>query len=145
MFIACIIAVIIVDQVIKYYIRSTMLPGMSFPVIPNIFSITYIQNAGAAFGILEDQRLFFIIATILVLVCGIYFYPVIRRQALLLRLGTALLLGGAAGNLIDRIRFGIVIDYCDFHIWPIFNIADTAIVFGVIIIIYYIYTRGLPE
>lgn len=145
MFIACIAAIIIVDQLVKHFIQAAMLPGMSFSVIPNIFSITYVQNAGAAFGILENQRPFFIIITLVVLICGIYLYPKINRQPLCLRLGSALLFGGAVGNLIDRIRLGIVVDFFDFHIWPVFNIADIAIVCGVAIIIYYIFTKGLPE
>ncbi len=145
MFIACIAAIIIVDQLVKHFIQAAMLPGMSFSVIPNIFSITYVQNAGAAFGILENQRLFFIIMTLVILICGIYLYPKINRQAPCLRLGSALLFGGAVGNLIDRIRLGIVVDFFDFHIWPVFNIADIAIVCGVAIIIYYIFTKGLPE
>lgn len=145
MFIACIAAIIIVDQLVKHFIQAAMLPGMSFSVIPNIFSITYVQNAGAAFGILENQRPFFIIITLVVLICGIYLYPKINRQPHCLRLGSALLFGGAVGNLIDRIRLGIVVDFFDFHIWPVFNIADIAIVCGVAIIIYYIFTKGLPE
>lgn len=145
MFIAFIAAVIIIDQSVKHYIQATMLPGMSLSVIPNIFSITYVQNAGAAFGILENQRPFFITATLLIVACGIYFYPKISRQPFSLRLGSALLLGGAVGNLIDRIRLGIVVDFFDFHFWPVFNIADIAIVCGVAIIIYYIFTKGLPE
>ncbi|MDQ0203011.1 signal peptidase II [Pectinatus haikarae] len=145
MFIICIMVIVFIDQTVKHYIQSSMLPGMSFPVVQDIFSITYIQNAGAAFGILEDQRLFFIIVTMLVLICGAYFYPVLKKQCCMLRFGMALLLGGAAGNLIDRIRLGIVVDYFDFHIWPIFNIADIAIVSGVVIIIYHIFTKGLTE
>ncbi|WP_182188184.1 signal peptidase II [Pectinatus frisingensis] len=145
MFIACIAAIIIVDQLVKFYVQATMLPGMSFPVIKNIFSITYIQNAGAAFGILEHQRFFFIVATLFILFGSVYFYPYLKKQPSSIRLGCALLLGGAVGNLIDRIRLGIVVDFFDFHIWPIFNIADIAIVSGVIIIMYYILTKGLPE
>ncbi|WP_196594145.1 signal peptidase II [Pectinatus sottacetonis] len=145
MFIAFIAAIIIIDQLVKYYIRLTMLPGMSFPVIPDIFSITYIQNPGAAFGILENQRLFFIIVTLIILVCSAYFYPKIKKMPFFLRFAFSLLLGGAIGNLIDRIRLGIVVDFFDFHIWPVFNIADMAIVCGVCMIIYYIFTKGLPE
>ncbi len=145
MFVASIITVIIIDQLTKHYIQFSMLPGMSIPVIPDIFSITYVQNAGAAFGILEHQRLLFIIITLIILiVCG-YFYKKIQKLPKHLRFSIALLLGGAIGNLLDRIRLGIVVDFFDFHIWPVFNIADIAIVCGVILIIYYIFTKGLPE
>ena len=145
MFVASIVAVIIIDQLTKHFIQLFMLPGMSFSVIPDIFSITYVQNAGAAFGILEHQRLLFIFITLIILfVCG-YFYKKIQKLPRYLRFSIALLLGGAIGNLIDRIQLGIVVDFFDFHVWPVFNIADIAIVCGVILIIYYIFTEGLPE
>lgn len=145
MFVASIIAVIIIDQLTKHYIQLSMLPGISFPVIPDIFSITYVQNAGAAFGILEHQRPLFIAITLIILFVCVYFYKKIQKLPRQLRFSIALLLGGAIGNLIDRIRLGIVVDFFDFHVWPVFNIADMAIVCGVILIIYYIFTEGLPE
>lgn len=137
--------IVIFDQLVKYWVSTSMLPGMTFPVLGNVFSITYIENAGAAFGILANCRSFFIVATILILACGMYFYPTLKKQSLSLNLGVSLLLGGAVGNLIDRIRFGVVIDYFDFHIWPIFNISDMAIVSGVIIIIYHILREGTND
>lgn len=145
MFLACIIAIVVLDQAVKFLVYSNMLPETSIPVFGNIFSITYIQNSGAAFGILENQRSFFIVVTLLILICGIYFYPALRHKSSDLNFGAALLFGGAVGNLIDRIRFGIVIDYFDIHFWPIFNIADMAIVAGVIIIIYHVCLKGISE
>ena len=118
-----------------------MLPGMSIPVIRDIFHITFVLNPGAAFGILANQRFFFIAIGVAILVAAMYFYPRLRRQDVWIRYGTALLLGGAAGNLIDRIRYGLVIDFFDFRIWPVFNIADIAIVVGVGCIIYAILFR----
>lgn len=121
-----------------------MFPGMSFPVIQDIFHITFVLNPGAAFGILAHQRSFFIVMGIVIAILGGLFSPYIRRQCRIFRCGTALLLGGALGNLIDRMRFGHVIDFFDFRIWPVFNIADIAIVVGVAAIIYAILFKMHP-
>lgn len=132
---------IILDQVAKFYIQGTMSMGMSHPIIPGIFHITYILNPGAAFGILENQRLFFIFVAVAILVVAAYFYARLLKEPLLLRCGAGLLLGGAVGNLIDRIRIGAVVDFFDFRIWPIFNFADIAIVVGVGLVIYNVFLQ----
>lgn len=129
------IGIILLDQISKFLIENSMELGDSIPVIEGIFHITYILNPGAAFGILENQRLFFIlIATIMILMTG-YIYPRIPQKSKMLRLSVGMLFGGAVGNLIDRIRTGLVVDFFDFKIWPIFNIADIFIVVGVGMII----------
>lgn len=130
------ISIIILDQIVKSYIQSIMIVGMSIPVIPDAFHITYILNPGAAFGILENQRMFFILIGTVILCAAIYFYSYIKKENFFIRYGMSMLLGGAVGNLIDRVRIGYVIDFFDFRIWPIFNIADIAIVVGVGCIIY---------
>lgn len=136
------LVIILVDQFSKFYIQSMMSLGMSIPIIPHIFHITYILNPGAAFGILENQRIFFIVIGIFILLAAILFYPKIRQEKFPLKAGSALLLGGAIGNLIDRIQTGYVVDFFDFRIWPIFNVADIAIVCGVGLIIYTILFKG---
>lgn len=134
--VAVCVFIIILDQLVKLYVQSSMGLGMSIPVIPNVFHITYILNAGAAFGILENQRGFFIFIGILVLAAAGWFYSCLRRENAWIRYGAAMLLGGAVGNLIDRIFQGSVVDFFDFRIWPVFNVADIAIVVGVACIIY---------
>ena len=130
------ICIVVLDQVVKFLVTHEMFPGMSIPVIQDVFHITFVLNPGAAFGILAHQRSFFIVMGIVIVILGGLFSPYIRRQCRIFRCGTALLLGGALGNLIDRVRFGHVIDFFDFRIWPVFNIADIAIVVGVAAIIY---------
>jgi signal peptidase II len=98
--------------------------------------LTYILNPGAAFGILENQRFFFILIAVILIFAIVYFYSKIIKLNKLFQLGIAMLFSGAIGNMIDRIFIGKVIDYIDFRIWPIFNLADIAIVCGCIIIIY---------
>lgn len=129
------ILIIIADQWSKHIIEANMTPGLSLPVIPNIFHITYILNPGAAFGILENQRGFFIAIAIAMLLAAIYFYPRIPAKYHMLRFGVCLLVGGASGNVIDRIKTGYVVDFFDLRVWPVFNIADIAIVSGVICVI----------
>lgn len=138
MFICIILAVCTAaaDQFFKYLIVSDMFLGQSIPVIPGIFHLTYIQNPGAAFGILANQRWLFVAIAAVLIAAAAYFAPQIKRLSLSMRTAIALLVGGAAGNLIDRISIGRVIDYMDFRVWPIFNFADVAIVLGCLFIIY---------
>ena len=130
--------VIVIDQATKYWIQSRMAYGESSPVIREVFHITYILNPGAAFGILENKTWFFI-AVALILLAGVaYLYPRMPANQPIVKLGAGLLVGGAIGNLIDRVRIGYVIDFFDFRIWPIFNVADICIVCGVACLAYYL-------
>lgn len=130
------LAVIVIDQLSKDYIETHMTIGMSVPLIQDMFHLTYILNPGAAFGLFEHQTAFFIIIAISMVLGAVYFYPKIPQQYRLLRFGTGLMVGGAIGNVIDRIRTGYVVDFFDLRVWPIFNIADMAIVCGVGCIIF---------
>lgn len=128
--------VVFIDQLSKFYIQKHMVLGMSIPIVEDVFHITYVLNPGAAFGLFEHQTLFFLVVAVCLVISAIYFYPRIPKQYRLLRLGTGLLVGGAVGNVIDRIKTGYVVDFFDFRIWPVFNVADTAIVCGVGCIIF---------
>jgi len=124
--------VIIADQLSKYLVASLMEVGQSITVIRNFLSVTYVRNPGAAFGMLPYQTAFFIIITVVVVIFIIYYYRILAENHKWLRFGLALQLGGALGNLIDRIREGYVVDFIDFTIWPpVFNLADSAIVIGI--------------
>lgn len=130
------LAVVILDQFSKYIVVENMALGESIPIIEEVFHLTYILNPGAAFGMFAHNRLFFI--AIAVVVIGIIIWA--RREILAspweVKGGCGLFLGGAIGNLIDRARQGLVIDFFDFRIWPVFNIADIAICIGVGLIIW---------
>lgn len=130
------LAVVILDQFSKYIVVENMALGESIPIIEEVFHLTYILNSGAAFGMFAHNRLFFI--AIAVIVIGIIIWA--RREILAspweVKAGCGLFLGGAIGNLIDRARQGLVIDFFDFRIWPVFNIADIAICIGVGLIIW---------
>ncbi|MBR2214487.1 MAG: signal peptidase II [Selenomonadaceae bacterium] len=124
-------ALVMLDQLVKLAVKVFMYPGESIPILPQIFHLTYVLNPGAAFGILENQRLFFILAGGVVLLAALYFLPKIRQESAVMHYGCAALLAGAVGNLIDRVYNGLVVDFLDFRFWPVFNIADIAIVLGV--------------
>lgn len=126
-----VLSIFMLDQASKLYIVRVMEIGDSIPVINNIFYITYLQNFGAAFGILQHQTALFIIIAVLLMVAVLYYYPRLPQGYRLLRIGIGMQLGGALGNMLDRVRMGAVIDFFDFRIWPVFNIADMAIVVGV--------------
>lgn len=135
-FIVVALLVIILDQLTKYYVVSHFYLGESVPVIENVFHWTYILNPGAAFGMLEGSRWFFVVIAVLVLGGLWYMRDEIAKGGWMTRLGAALFGGGAIGNLIDRTRSGLVIDFFDFRIWPIFNVADIAICVGVALILW---------
>ncbi len=133
---AIIFFIVSADQAVKYGIASFMEIGESIPVLPGIFHITYIENPGAAFGMFANQRMIFILAALSVIVAVCAAYRHLMNEGRTVRWGVALLLGGAVGNLIDRVRTGRVIDFLDFRIWPVFNIADIGICIGVALLIY---------
>ena len=128
--------VVIADQFSKYIVVENMALGQSIPVIEGIFHLTYILNPGAAFGMFAHSRLFFIGIAVAVIGLIIWARKEILASPWEVKCGAGLFLGGAVGNLIDRARQGVVIDFFDFRVWPIFNIADIAICIGVGLIIW---------
>lgn len=137
MFYIITLAWLILDQVSKYYVQTHMALGQSIVVVPGLFHWTYILNHGAAFGILRDQRIFFLAIVVILLVCLAYKCKEIAEGPSYLKLGTGLLLAGAVGNAIDRFVQDGVVDFFDFLIWPIFNVADIGIVIGIFLVAYY--------
>ena len=127
-----------VDQWTKYLVVNDFSLHESRPVIENVFHLTYVQNRGAAFGILQGHSTFFILITVVVIGLLIYFYRELPLENFFNRFGLGLALGGTIGNLIDRLRVGFVIDFLDFRVWPVFNLADSAIVVAVFIFGYWL-------
>ncbi|MGI6553251.1 MAG: signal peptidase II [Bacillota bacterium] len=126
-----VLGILLLDQFSKYLVQLFLSPGETVPLIHNIFHLTYVQNPGAAFGILAHRTYFFIVTAFLVIFFILIFFRRLDHRQVYLRLGLAMALGGATGNLLDRLRFGYVVDFLDFRVWPVFNLADTAIVLGV--------------
>jgi len=147
-------SVVIADQVSKGIILERLRLYESIPVMPGFFSITHIQNPGGAFGFLAQQSpmvrgLIFLLMSFLAVCLIFWFYRKTPSTHRFLAAGFALIFGGAIGNLIDRLRFGQVVDFLDFYIgtwhWPAFNVADSAITIGIAIFLLHVATGRMPE
>jgi|SRR3989338_3828500 len=123
------------DQLTKFLIKQNLQLNQSIPVIKNILHLTYITNTGSAFGLFKGFNWFFILFSLVVIIVIFYFINQIKNNEKMMRISVSLVLGGTIGNLIDRIAYGAVIDFIDFRIWPVFNIADSAVTIGIIILI----------
>ncbi|MGP4078133.1 signal peptidase II [Halobacillus sp. K22] len=131
-------AIIILDQWTKWLVVSNMQIGESIPIIENFFYLTSHRNQGAAWGILQGQMWFFYIITIIVIGVVIYYMQQFAKESRLAGVALSLILGGAIGNFIDRVFRKEVVDFADTLIFsydfPIFNVADSALVIGVILV-----------
>jgi signal peptidase II len=145
--------VVIIDQASKYIIVTHVGLYESITVIPGFFNIVHVQNPGAAFGLFSQQAPMIrniVLIGASVIAMGVIFYLFYQTPATypLLSAGLALILGGAAGNMIDRLRWGKVVDFLDLYIgsfhWPAFNVADSAISVGMVVFAYYVIFRKVP-
>jgi signal peptidase II len=132
------VLILVLDQVTKYLASINLLEGQTIPVINGIFHITLVHNTGAAFGLFQAHSGTFVVLSIIVSALILYLNYRWMNKGTLVTCVLALIVGGAIGNLIDRLRFGYVVDFLDFRIWPVFNVADSAISIGTIILIIYI-------
>jgi len=145
--------VCILDQATKVLVVATIAVYDTIPVIPGFFNLTHIYNPGGAFGFLsrstsELRHLFFLVSSFAAMGLIVFLYVKTPPNQRLLELSLALILGGAFGNIIDRIRIGKVIDFLDVYIknlhWPAFNVADSAITIGICLFIYHLLFIELP-
>jgi len=149
------ILIAVADQITKFWVRQTLSPDEPVVVIPGLFNLVHWRNTGIAFGLLQDQSvLLTLLGTAALVGIPLLFWWEWRRDA---RLGVAawglgLILGGALGNLIDRLRFGDVTDFLLFYIgsrqWPAFNLADSGITIGTILVLFLAYrssSKGEPQ
>lgn len=127
---------IVIDQLTKFWVTSNMRLGQSIPS-DGFFRLTYTSNTGSIFGLFPNQTLPLTILSIVAIGGLIYFYRTKILPSRLKSTAVGLLLGGAFGNLIDRLRLSTVIDFLDVGPWPIFNIADSAITVGIAIVLIY--------
>jgi signal peptidase II len=146
--------VVLVDQVTKYLITIYLALHEHIVVIEKFFNINHVLNPGGAFGFFANQSLWvrkfvFLFLSSLVALFVLWLYKKTAKNLVFLSFGLALIFGGAIGNLIDRFRFGKVVDFLDFYIgtshWPAFNIADSAISIGMAILIYHVVLNKIPD
>ena len=129
------LTVIGVDQLSKYLVRANMELGQSIPS-EGLVRLTYTTNTGGAFGLFANQTFLLSLAAVLAITILVLYLRYLPRGSTLLNVGLGLDLGGAIGNLIDRVRLGEVTDFIDIGAWPVFNLADSAIVVGTFLITY---------
>ncbi|MDP3487849.1 MAG: signal peptidase II [Bacillota bacterium] len=122
--------VVVLDQLTKYAVVQLLPYLNSRPVIPGVFYLTHVRNVGAAFGLFAEQRILFMVAVVFITAAFFFFRSELRRLGTIALVASGLVLGGALGNAIDRVRLGYVVDFFDFKVWPVFNVADSAIVVG---------------
>ncbi len=128
--------VFFLDRFTKTAVINSIFLGTSVKIIPNIFHLTLVLNRGTAFGLFKGQRIFFISLSVAA-IAAIVIYLLRHRDMNRARsLALGLVLGGAAGNLLDRVWFGPVIDFLDFRIWPDFNVADSCITIGITMLVW---------
>lgn len=133
--------ILLADQYSKLVVQQDMIVGQSIPIIHKIFHFTYVQNTGGAFGILRGCTNLFIIVSIMVIVLIVYFMFKEGKRDTFIKIVFSIVLGGAISNLIDRVRLGYVVDFIDFQVWPVFNIADSAITVGMILLLIYLFFK----
>lgn len=135
MFYFLILLLILIDQISKYLVSINLQNTGGFKIIEGVFNLTYVENRGAAFGLMQGRQSFFIVATVLVVVAGIYYVKKEKYTTKSQKYFISMILSGAVGNLIDRIRLGYVVDFLDFEfIWSyVFNFADIMVVIGTIL------------
>jgi signal peptidase II len=138
-------AVIVLDQITKSAITSRFAMHEAYPIINGFFNLVYVMNPGAAFGFLANMSgtfryVFFTGITVVVILLIIYYIVKSKPQNMLMVISLTLIFAGAVGNLIDRIRFGAVVDFLDVYVgtahWPAFNVADSAISVGAVLMIW---------
>ena len=131
----------VLDQLIKFVVKHNVGIDDSIPIVKDILHITYITNTGSAFGLFKDLNLLFIFVSIAVIIFLAYFLKNIKEESKLEYVFFGLLLGGIIGNLMDRLMLGHVIDFIDFRIWPVFNLADSFVTISVIGLIFYLWKK----
>ncbi len=139
MYFFMITAILLADQISKFFVREYMSVSESINVIGEFFQLTYYQNYGAAFSSFGGQRMLLIVFPVVAVICAVVFMVRSRHQSKLEKISLALIVAGGLGNLIDRVFFVYVTDMFDFSIFPaIFNVADIAVVFGCGLLVVYI-------
>jgi signal peptidase II len=137
--ITCLV-VISLDQFTKYTVQKNLPLHHRVEVIPGFFNLTHVRNTGGAFGVFGGEKggigsILFVVVSLIAVGAIVFFFIKIKEHEKTLALSFSLILGGAIGNLIDRLRYGEVVDFLDFHLsayhWPAFNIADSAICIGI--------------
>ena len=134
---------ILIYRMAKILAFQTLAQGFQIVVIKDMFSFLYLENRGAAFGILQNKLYFLTIVTIIVVTGMIYYMVKYRSESIIARISLSLIVSGALGNLIDRLFYGYVVDFISIHFkdiyyFPVFNVADVLVVAGTLLLLFYL-------
>ncbi|MCJ8171941.1 signal peptidase II [Clostridium botulinum] len=134
---------IFLDRISKIWALNTLTSGKDIVVIKNLFTFSYLENRGAAFGIFQNRLIFLSLITAIVILEVVYFIVKYKPTSKLLKISLSLIISGAIGNLIDRIYYKFVVDfimlhYKDVYYFPTFNVADMLVVIGTVLLAIYI-------
>ena len=133
------------DQLSKFRILKILSVGQSIPLLPPVFHLTLVRNTGIAFGLFRNYPQFLFSINVLILVVLFILIGLRLFKQPILRIGIGMIAGGGLGNLVDRLRFGTIVDFLDFHIgsfhWPVFNIADSAICIGTLLLLWALFQK----
>lgn len=138
-YIAIVALVVIIDQVIKYFVSINLKPIGSVEAIPHILDLVYVENRGVAFGMFSDLRWLFVVLTSVVIAIFLFLLIKNSKKSKLFCVSSALIIGGGIGNLIDRLFLGYVVDYLQLSFFsPVCNFADYCITFGTVMLVIYL-------
>jgi signal peptidase II len=148
-FLACAAAVLTIDQATKGAASSHLIPGEPVPILGQFLRLTLVHNTGAAFGLFPGSRLPFILISVLAIVVVLFLFARDAYRSFMNRVLLGCILGGALGNLVDRVRWGRVVDFIDVGLgalrWPVFNVADSAVTLGVILLAWNLARSGRTD
>lgn len=133
--------IVAVDQATKWWVQRDFPLGASRPLLPGLLTLTHVHNTGSAFSLFRDAGWWLVLVSVAAILGIIRYWVGLQRSGVVthpvLLLGLALPLGGAAGNLIDRLRLGYVVDFLELPLWPVFNVADSAITVGALLLVFH--------
>lgn len=131
------VTVFVLDQLLKALVVRSLQHGSTIDLLGGLVRLDFTRNSGAAFGMFQSAGILFAVVAVLVSVGILVFYRRIASSATVVRVALGLILGGAMGNLVDRVRLGYVVDFVDLRWWYVFNLADSAIVIGVALLLFH--------
>lgn len=139
------LVVLVADQIVKHAVASQLSDGRHMDVFGGLVRLDFTRNTGAAFGFYAGGSVLLGLVAIAICAGIVLYYRRFAGSPVLVRVALGLILGGAVGNLLDRIRLGYVVDFIDLRWWPVFNLADSAIVVGVALLVLFSFALGNPE
>lgn len=133
------------DFATKRIVERAMTLGETIPLVPGVFDLTYVRNSGAAFSMLQGHAPLLILVTFAVFVLMAFYWRELSALGPVAQAGAGLVGGGAVGNLVDRIRYGEVVDFLHLHLWPVFNVADLSVVVGGLLVAWSVFRGPATE